>query len=85
MVCKDTPNHLTGHGPDQNVGAEHQSFRSTQTTCGAFWRSARRISLYSRMSSCSDAPQFSIIASSSFAAARIASNSAFRVRLCAGI
>src|SRR6516225_5832164 len=50
-----------------------------------FSRPARRISLYSRMSSSSDAPQAAIIASSSFAAARMASTSALRFRFCAGI
>ena len=50
-----------------------------------FSRLARWISLYSRMSSSSEEPQSDIIASSSFAAARMASISALRLRLCAGI
>jgi hypothetical protein len=41
--------------------------------------------LYSRMSSSSDTPHAAIIASSSFAAARMASTSALRLRFCVGI
>ena len=50
-----------------------------------FSRLTRRISLYSRINSSSDAPQEAIIASSSFAAARMASILAFRVSRWAGM
>jgi hypothetical protein len=50
-----------------------------------FPRAARRISLYSFMSSSSEALQAAIIASRSLAAARIAPTSAFRLRLWAGM
>jgi len=50
-----------------------------------FSRAARRIRLYSSISSSSFAPHETIISSRSLAAARIASSSAVRLRFCAGI
>src|SRR6516225_1221051 len=84
---EDTPNSLTEHGPNQNVGIQHQgfAFHANYFVFRFLSRLARRISLYSRISSSSDAPQAAIIASSSFAAARMASTSALRFRFCAGI
>src|SRR5215471_12246025 len=84
---EDTPNSLTEHGTNQNVGIKHQglALHADYVEFRFFSRVARRISLYSPMSSSSDAPQVAIIASRSFAAARMASTSALRLRFCAGI
>ena len=84
---EDTPNSLTEHGSNKNVGIKHQGFalHANYFAFRFFSRLARRISLYSPISSSSDASQVAIIASRSFAAARMASTSALRLRFCAGI
>src|SRR5215469_3795968 len=87
MGFKDASNPLTEHSPNQDVGVKHQGFalHAGYLELRFLSRPARRTSLYSRMSSSSDAPQAAIMVSSSRAAARIASISALRLRFCAGM
>ena len=87
MDFEDTSNSLTEHGSNQHIGIKHQGFAryANYFVSRFFSRLARRISVYSRMSSSFDAPPAAIIESSSFAAARMASTSALRFRFCAGI
>src|SRR5260370_10924699 len=82
MDFEGTPSPLTEHGSSQNVGVKHKgsALHANYFEFCFFSRLTRRISLYSCMSSSSDAPQAAIMASSSFAAARMASISALRLR-----
>ena len=70
-----------GFGYPRECSASHVNYFERRF----FSRLARRISLYSRMSSFSDEPHSAIIESRSLAAARMASISALRLRFCAGI
>ena len=75
MSFENTPHPLTKHGSNQNVGIQNKgtALHTNYFDCRFFSRLFRRISLYSCMSSSSDAPHSAIIESSSLAAARIAS------------
>jgi hypothetical protein len=84
---EDTPNTLTENSSNENAGIENQgtALHANYFDFRFFSRLVRRIFLYSCMSSFSDAPHSAIIASSSLAAARIASTSALRLCFCAGM
>jgi len=81
---EDGTNSLTENGANQNIGFQYQgsTFQAGYFAFRFFSRLAWRISLYSSISSSSDAPQVAIIASRSFSAARMASISALRLRFC---